>query len=167
MDWEARCRELQKRVEELENENWELRHRLGLMEPAANDKPDQQLVRETPVATPVSAVHMRSTPGEKIRLFRSLFRGREDVYARRWYSVQKEKSGYTPVCANEWRYGVCIKPKGKCSKCENRELVPLDDAAIYKHLSGQDANGGDVIGLYPILPDDTCWFLAIDFDDGA
>lgn len=111
MDWEARCRELQERVKELENENRELRHRLGLTEPAANDKPDQQLVRETSVGTPVSAVHMRSTPEEKIRLFRSLFRGREDVYARRWYSVQKKKSGYTPVCANEWRYGVCVSSR--------------------------------------------------------
>lgn len=96
-----------------------------------------------------------------------MFRGREDVFARRWYSIQKKKGGYAPVCANEWRYGVCIKPKGKCSKCENRLLVPLDDSIIYKHLSGKDANGQDVIGLYPILADDTCYFLAIDFDDGA
>ena len=167
MDWEARCRALQKRVEELENENRELRHQLGLAEPTTHEQADQQSVCEISVTTPVPAVHMRSTPEEKIRLFRSLFRGREDVYARRWYSVQKKKSGYAPICANEWRYGVCIKPKGKCSKCENRELVPLDDAAIYKHLSGKDPNGGDVIGLYPILPDDTCCFLAIDFDDGA
>lgn len=74
---------------------------------------------------------------KKIRLFRSLFRGREDVFARRWYSVQKEKGGYSPVCANEWKYGVCIKPKGSCSKCEHRELVPLNDSAIYIHLSGK------------------------------
>lgn len=127
MDWEARCRALHKRVEELENENRELRHRLGLAEPTTHEQADQQSVCEISVTTPVPAVHMRSTPEEKIRLFRSLFRGREDVYARRWYSVQKEKSGYAPICANEWRYGVCIKPKGKCSKCENRELVPLDD----------------------------------------
>lgn len=167
MDWEVRYRELQKCVEELENENRELRHRLGLAEPTTHEQADQQSVCEISVTAPVPAVHMRSTPEEKIRLFRSLFRGREDVYARRWYSVQKEKSGYAPVCANEWRYGVCIKPKGKCSKCENRELVPLDDAAIYKHLSGKDPNGGDVIGLYPILSDDTCCFLAIDFDDGT
>ena len=167
MDWEVRYRELQKCVEELENENRELRHRLGLAEPTTHEQADQQSVCEISVTTPVPPVHMRSTPEEKIRLFRSLFCGREDVYARRWYSVQKEKSGYAPVCANEWRYGVCIKPKGKCSKCENRELVPLDDAVIYKHLSGKDPNGGDVIGLYPILPDDTCCFLAIDFDDGS
>lgn len=110
---------------------------------------------------------MHSTPEEKIRLFRSLFRGREDVFARRWYSSETEKSGYSPVCANEWKYGVCIKPKGKCAKCENRVLVPLDDTVFFGHLSGKAAHGEDVIGLYPILPDDTCYFLAIDFDDGA
>ena len=85
---------------------------------------------------------MKSTPEEKIRLFRSLFRGREDVFARRWYSVQKEKGGYAPVCANEWKYGICIKP----------------NSIIYKHLNGKDTNGQDVIGIYPILPEDTCFF---------
>ena len=138
---------------------------MGYAEPARPAVPEthkNEMVRE-----PAAGIHMRSTPEEKIRLFRSLFRGREDVFARRWYSIQKKKGGYAPVCANEWRYGVCIKPKGKCSKCENRVLVPLDDSIIYKHLSGKDANGQDVIGLYPILADDTCYFLAIDFDDGA
>lgn len=168
MDWEKLCKELQLRVVELEKENRELRCRLGISEAdhptvAGTPKPSMPI---QPI-TPVSGVHMRSTPEEKIRLFRSLFRGREDVFARRWYSVQKEKSGYTPVCANEWKYGVCIKPKGKCAKCENRVLVSLDDGVIYKHLSGKDVNGQDVIGLYPILPDDTCFFLAVDFDDGT
>ena len=165
MDWEQRCKELQQRIEELERENQELRRQLGYAEPVrpvATEPPKNEMVWET-----AAGIHMRSTPEEKIRLFRSLFRGREDVFARRWYSVQKEKGGYAPVCANEWRYGVCIKPKGKCSKCENRVLVPLDDTIIYKHLSGKDANSQDVIGLYPILADDTCYFLAIDFDDGA
>ena len=163
MDWEQRCKELQKRVEELEKENQDLRCRLGYPEPVQSVKLESPKVEAMSESAP--NVHMRSTPEEKIRLFRSLFRGREDVFARRWYSVQKEKGGYAPVCANEWKYGICIKPKGKCSKCENRALVLLDDAIIYKHLSGKDANSQDVIGVYPILPDDTCYFLAIDFDD--
>lgn len=165
MDWEQRCKELQQRIEELEKENQELRRQLGYAEPVRSvvtETPKNEMVLET-----AAGLHMRSTPEEKIRLFRNLFRGREDVFARRWYSVQKEKGGYAPVCANEWRYGVCIKPKGKCSKCENRVQVPLDDAIIYKHLSGKGVNGQDVIGLYPILADDTCYFLAIDFDDGT
>ena len=155
MDWERMCRELQSRVAELEKENRELRRSLGL--------PDAERPRidvTEPPAIPGSGVHMRSTPEEKIRLFRSLFRGREDVFARRWYSVQKERGGYAPVCANEWRYGICIKPKGKCNKCDNRVLLPLDDSEIYKHLSGKDINGQDVIGVYPIMLDDTCYFLA-------
>ncbi len=169
MDWKKLCKELQLRVAELEKENRELRCRLGLLEadhPTVADDPKSSMPMQ-PIS-PVSGVYMRSTPKEKIRLFRSLFRGRADVFARRVvHSVQKKKGGYAPVCANEWKYGVCIKPKGKCSKCENRVLVSLDDAIIYKHLSGKNVNGEDVLGLYPILPDDTCYYLAIDFDDGA
>ena len=109
MDWEQRCRELQQRIEELEKENQELRRQLGYAEPVrpvVTETPKNEKVLET-----AAGIHMRSTPEEKIRLFRSLFRGREDVFARRWYSIQKKKGGYAPVCANEWRYGVCIKPK--------------------------------------------------------
>ena len=155
MDWKQRCGELEKRIAELEAENRELRRQLGIRIP------------EPVKPVPATAVHNYSTPAEKIKLFRSLFLGREDVFARRWYSTKTEKAGYAPVCANEWKPGVCIKPKGSCSKCEYRELVPLSDQMIYSHLSGRDAYGRDVVGLYPILPDDTCCFLAIDFDDGA
>ena len=155
MDWKQRCEELENRISELEAENRELRRKLGMRDP----KPFKPI--------PTTAVHHHSTPAEKINLFRSLFRGREDVFARRWYSTKTEKASYAPVCANEWRPGVCIKPKGTCSKCNHRELVPLRDQMIYNHLSGLDAYGRDVLGLYPILHDDTCFFLAIDFDDGA
>ena len=155
MDWKQRCAELENRIAALEAENRELRRRLGMPVPAP------------PKPIPATAVHNRSTPDEKIRLFRCLFHGRADVFARRWYSTKTEKAGYAPVCANEWKPGVCIKPKGTCSKCEHRELVPLNDQVIFNHLSGKDAYGRDVAGLYPILPDDTCCFLAIDFDDGA
>ena len=134
MDWEQLCKELQQRVVELEKENQELRRQLGYTERIQSVVPESTTIETIRDA----AVHMKSTPEEKIRLFRSLFRGREDVFARRWCSVQKEKGGYTPVCTNEWKYGVCIKPKGKCSKCENRLLVPLDDAIIYKHFFSID-----------------------------
>ena len=155
MDWKQRCEELENRISELEAENRELRRKLGMRDP----KPFKPI--------PTTAVHHHSTPAEKINLFRSLFRGREDVFARRWYSTKTEKAGYAPVCANEWKPGVCIKLKGTCSRCDHRELVPLSNQVIYNHLSGTDAYGRDVVGLYPILPDDTCFFLAIDFDDGA
>ena len=162
MDWEAKCRALQRRVEELEAEIKILRSKLGTTEVAVPVAPARE---DSTQQVPAATVHMRSSTDDKIRLFRSLFRGREDVFARRWYSTKKEKGGYSPVCANEWRDGVCVKPKGTCSKCEHRELVALNDQVIYDHLSGNDLYGRDVIGIYPILPDDICYFLAVDFDD--
>ena len=111
-----------------------------------------------------SGFNKYASPGEKIALFRSLFRGREDVYAQRWQSVKTGRSGYAPACANEWKPGVCPKPKGSCKDCERRELLPLTDAVLEAHLRGRDAYGRDVMGVYPILPDDSCRFLALDFD---
>ena len=96
---------------------------------------------------------------EKIAIFRRLFRGRTDVYPIRWES-KAGKSGYSPACANEWRTGVCEKPRIKCSDCGNRLLIPLTDPIIYNHLAGHHT-----IGVYPLLADDTCHFLAVDFDD--
>jgi Uncharacterized protein conserved in bacteria len=95
----------------------------------------------------------------KVALFRSLFRGRADVYPIRWES-KAGKSGYAPACANEWRPGVCEKPRIKCGDCGNRSLLPLTDEVIFRHLAGDV-----VVGIYPLLPDDTCYFLAVDFDE--
>lgn len=98
-------------------------------------------------------------PEDKIRLFRSLFGGRSDVYALRWQS-KAGKTGYSPVCGNEWKPGICRKPTVKCSRCEYRKLLPLSDDVIYKHLTGEHT-----VGIYPLNIDDTCWWLALDFDD--
>ena len=95
----------------------------------------------------------------KLALFRRLFRGRADVFPVRWES-KAGKSGYSPACANEWRPGVCEKPRVKCADCSFRQLLPLTDQVLYKHLAGEV-----VIGVYPLLPDDTCYFLAVDFDE--
>lgn len=113
-----------------------------------------------------TAVTMRSTPQEKIAFFRSLFRGREDVYALRWHNTNTGKSGYSPVCKNKWIPGVCNIQKVKCADCRYRSFSALTDKAIYAHLSGKDELCRDVIGVYPMLPDETTNFLAIDFDDG-
>lgn len=102
---------------------------------------------------------------EKVTLFRSLFQGREDVFARRWFSPTTGKSGYQPVCAREWSREYCDKKKFKCAECPNREFQPLGYDDIYRHLEGKDPNGRDVIGVYAILPDNTCQFLCCDFDD--
>ncbi len=103
-------------------------------------------------------MNSQSSPQEKIALFRSLFRGRDDVFPKRWQN-QKGRSGYSPACANEWKRPLCAKPKVKCSQCENRQLFPVTDQVIYDHLAGKQT-----IGTYPLLPDETCWFLATDFD---
>lgn len=105
------------------------------------------------------------TLDDKVALFRSLFRGREDVFARRWFSPTSGKNGYKPVCSREWNREFCDKKKYKCADCPNREFQPLGYNDIYRHLEGKDPNGRDVVGVYPILPDSTCQFLCCDFDD--
>lgn len=102
---------------------------------------------------------------EKVTLFRSLFQGREDVFARRWFSNSTGKSGYQPVCSREWNHEFCDKKKFKCTECPNREFQPLGYNDIYRHLEGKEPNGRDVVGVYAILPDNTCRFLCCDFDD--
>ena len=102
----------------------------------------------------------RFSTAEKVALFRRLFRGRTDVYPIRWESKTTGKSGYAPACGNEWLAGVCEKPRIKCGECNNRLLIPLSDQVIYEHLAGKRT-----VGVYPLLPDDTCHFLAADFDE--
>lgn len=98
-------------------------------------------------------------------LFRSLFKGREDVFATRWTSRDGSRSGYSPVCSNQWT-ALCGKPKQRCADCPNRNFVPLGDAEIDGHLRGVDERGRPyTIGVYAILADDTCNFLCADFDD--
>lgn len=102
---------------------------------------------------------------ERVELFRNLFRGREDVFARRWYSKATNKGGYQPVCVNEWRRGICDKKAVKCADCPNRNFLPLGYDEICRHLIGNDENGCDVVGIYAIMPDNNCAFLCTDFDD--
>lgn len=102
------------------------------------------------------------TPSEKVALFKSLFRGREDIFPRLWLNRSKDRKGYAPACANEWVHGICDKPRIKCGGCAHKAFLPLDDRAVLDHLQGRH-----VIGVYPLLPDETCWFLAADFDGGG
>ncbi|MCZ7665591.1 MAG: DEAD/DEAH box helicase family protein [Thermoleophilia bacterium] len=116
----------------------------------------------------------RASPAsDKIVLFRKLFHGREDVWARRWESRRSGRSGYQPACANEWTAGLCDKRRHRCAECPNRELLPLTDEVIRGHLTGVDPTGRSpasasirdfVVGLYPLLPDETCRLLVLDFD---
>lgn len=98
----------------------------------------------------------------RLGVFRGLFRGREDVFAQRFVS-KAGKAGYQPVCKNRWSDG-CVAHKYKCDGCPFREFVPLDETAFRRHLD-KDAKETDVIGIYPILEDNTVYFLCADFDD--
>ncbi len=111
-----------------------------------------------PVAPDVAS--SRLSTDEKVALFGRLFRGRTDVFPVRWEAKTSGKSGYSPACANEWKPGICEKPRIKCGECGHRELTPLSDAVLFKHLAGYH-----IIGSYPLLVDDTCHFLAVDFDE--
>jgi superfamily II DNA or RNA helicase len=99
------------------------------------------------------------TPADKVKLFRSLFRGREDIFPTRFVSARTGKSGYAPACRNKFVRGVCDLPKVKCGDCPNQAFTPFDDAAVVGHLTGRH-----VMGIYPLLADETCWLLAVDFD---
>ncbi|MFZ0485277.1 MAG: DEAD/DEAH box helicase family protein [Desulfobacterales bacterium] len=107
-----------------------------------------------------SDVDSTSDALSKIRLFMSLFKGRDDVYAKRWENKSKGTSGYSPVCLNQWQPEVCGKPKISCSKCKYKLYAALDEDVIENHL-----RGNIVVGIYPMLPDETCCFLAMDFDE--
>ncbi len=150
-------------IERLKKENAHLRSRLSV-------KPENGVEAErSPVLVPEEqksevSVDKHSPPEKKIALFRSLFSGREDVFAHRWYSKTTDKGGYQPVCENEWAPGLCDKKAFRCAACPNRKLLPLTDEAIFAHLAGKDALCRDVVGIYPMLPDETCRILAADFD---
>src|ERR1700690_3201668 len=111
------------------------------------------------------SVDRLSPPEAKIALFRALFRGREDFYARRFESLRTGKAGYSPACGNEWVRGVCEKPRIKCAECPNQCFLDVTDEVVRQHLSGRDSQGREfIMGVYPMLLDETCYFLAVDFD---
>ena len=156
-------------VDILSKENRILKEKLGISEPDTSKnnlsigiKHQSNLhgakIDDEPAITKVSN-HSHSI--EKIALFMSLFKGRNDVYAKRWDNKKNGKSGYSPVCINLWQTGLCRKPKASCTKCENKLYAEVDVNVIENHL-----RGNIVVGMYPMLPDETCFFLTIDFDDG-
>lgn len=118
-----------------------------------------------PIYSLVSVPTITLSIDERIRLFQSLFKGREDVFARRWFSKTTGKSGYQPVCINEWKQGICDKKKYRCAMCPNRSFAPLTTQDMYRHLEGKDEYCCDVVGLYAIMQDNNCAFLCADFDD--
>ncbi|MDR1161207.1 MAG: helicase, partial [Tannerellaceae bacterium] len=169
--------ELLKRMAELEAQNLELlaennrfREMLGLPQKETTPKETVQwpnIPKQDNNIEIVSktSIDKYSSPDEKIELFQSLFWGRADVYAKRCYSKKHESSYYVPACKNEWVKGVCDRTRIKCKNCANRDLLPLTKEVINSHLRNKDEHGAGIVGIYPLLPDETCLFLAVDFDE--
>lgn len=165
MDPESKkLRKLEAYVQHLEAENRALRAELnkGNAQPIdscqrdANAKETFRSGEHDEIIQPVGNL---LSPEAKITLFKSRFSGRTDLYARRWEGRDSKKKGYSPVCANEWREGVCKKPKIRCHDCNHRAFEPITDGVIRKHLTG-----AEVVGLYPLDAQSCCRFIVSDFD---
>jgi hypothetical protein len=131
----------------------------------------QRTVDSTVTQETLSGINSNSPSETKIALFRSMFKGREDIYAKRFESKKTGKTGYQPACRNEWVQGICEKPKTNCGNCTKRSFEPVTDEVIRNHLTGfipakneWGKSAPFVMGVYPLLPDETCHFLAVDFD---
>ena len=166
MDQEmARVRE---QLVALEAERAELASRLAGWKRGRTPEMPSASTARTP-ATTLAAITAASPSAQKIALFRRLFSGRQDIFPVRWENARTNRSGYSPACANEWIKGICAKPQVKCGACPNQAFITVSDDVVARHLSGKGVSraaegSGYVMGVYPLLPDETCWFLAADFD---
>lgn len=157
----ARC---EARLEALEKERAGLLQKVDFLRA-------EKIARANKQTKPLASLPAESKPvstfssQEKLIIFRSLFRGRTDVFPKLWINPNKGTKGYAPACFNEWAPNVCGKPQVKCGECPNQAFIPVDDQAILNHLQGP-ARGArrHTLGVYPMLHDESCWFLAIDFD---
>jgi hypothetical protein len=135
-----------------ERELQRLEQALAAIDQTGSDAPSDLVGAGTPIP---------ATAAEKVALFRSLFRGRQGVYPKLWVNAKSSRTGYAPACGNEWVRGVCEKPRVRCGECPNQAFLAVSDRVIQYHLQGRH-----VAGVYPLLVDETCWFLAADFDKG-
>jgi superfamily II DNA or RNA helicase len=160
-----RISELVARLTELERERAEIVTEINALRSV--DDARTAAAKMVPLGRAGDPTDRNSPIEKKIALFRRLFRGRSDVFPVRWENRSTGRSGYAPACANEWQRGICEKPKIKCSACPNQAFLTVDDASIERHLRRTGANGSPfVMGVYPMLADNTCSFLAADFDEG-
>src|SRR5579863_3770298 len=162
---DARITELMARLTALERERAEILAEINTLRSLRSEK--AAAIKAVPSAKAGDPIDRNSTIEKKIALFRRLFRGRTDVFPIRWENRTTGRSGYAPACTNEWQRGICEKPKVKCSACPNQAFQAVDEVPIERHLRGTDTNGAPfVMGVYPMLADNTCSFLAADFDEG-
>ena len=126
--------------------------------------PEDFWLYHAPKPDSTAPVHAGSTSQEKIDFFLSLFRGRDSLYAKRYYNLKTGKSGYVPACQNEWQPGICDKKAYRCPDCPNRSFTPLTAQIVRAHLMGKDELCRDVMGIYPTLEDDRTWLLPMPAD---
>ncbi|MBR1502894.1 MAG: DEAD/DEAH box helicase family protein [Prevotella sp.] len=143
----------------------EIRYLKGLLD-ANGIAYDYQAYRESQrIAEEEDEIELPELTREHAIAFYSMFRGRKDVFAKR-----SAKKGYFTQCDNFWKYGVCPKRNGikvKCRECPQQQYTKLTIPLLLEHLKGEREDCTDVIGLYPLFPDGTCWFLVFDFDNHA
>lgn len=147
-------KDLEAKIKALEMENQDLRRRLSQYEP-------------------IELNNIQFTTDEKLNIFMNYFHGREDVVAIRFFHKAKNRYAYTPFCANEFQDGICLKKMRKfnCIECPNRDFIPYTRELLLEHFKSTSThqlykNKEIYLGIYPLLKDGTCSFLAIDFDDG-
>jgi superfamily II DNA or RNA helicase len=160
---EQRIATLEQKIQAIDAEREELFQELTKLKHQQQQSLTQLIVGAT--------VTQQSSSKDKVNLFRDLFNGRDDVYPKRWENSKTGKSGYSPVCSNEWMPNVCEKPRIKCGDCQYRSFLPVSDQVIINHLAGSDNARNQstdfVIGVYPLMQDERCWFLAVDFDKAS
>ncbi len=152
--------ELEKAIaecERLREENARLRVRVGQAPDTLASTPNQFSAHNNKKAQASATVTAESRPELKVSLFGSLFRGRDDVYALRWEG-RSGKTGYSPAGIREWDQAPS-PGRGQKKSFRHSKLFPLSEEVIRDHLLGKQT-----IGVYPLLQDDTCWFVAVDFD---
>ena len=164
--------ELQQQIKQLESK---VNYFRGLLDDAKIPYAETDIENEKIVSPNKSQVNQgsriipeRITP-EHAKYFYSIFKGRMDVYSKRSGKPNPKtgKTGYYTQCWNFWKDGLCPKKDGKkikCSECQNQKYKQLSGNIIMEHLKGERLDGSDVIGLYPMFPDETCNFLVFDFE---
>lgn len=110
-------------------------------------------------------IDRKASSEEKIALFRSLFRGNEEIYPRKYLNRKTGEEGYSPACGNEWLPGICEKPMIRCYHCRHQRFESVTDEVVHWHLSGHDYAGrAFALSLYPVRLDETCFFLVFVCD---
>ena len=163
---------LQERVKLLEEENRRLKRLLldnGIVfEDNIKESTEEQIANGRYDPDQGSRIRKYNISYETCKSFYYYCRGRNDVYALRYENRNAGKSGYSKQCINLWKYGVCPKKNNNrfpCRECSNFIPKQLNSKVIEAHLKGEKDDFSDVVGLYPVFSDNTCYFIVFDFDD--